>query len=454
MNTGGLDGWLASFDVLNAPSGEERAETTPSDEPDAECTTSICWQPKPLLDLLEHDVTSSTKGQDIAPSTGAEPATPWTYRPRSFSQTHLNGMDTANRKNRSLREEVTSSDFRDNQSSPADARQTKSLGAIECPSNGPTLRTRDTRGLLGEISGNERADSVLDQFARSTTASFDVDAVRLDRRCREERIRARKVRDLQRARESIDNLLGPSRDSFQIPHESTFSPWTSGSSDKRLSVFDTPTTSSEHQTGYTPITGQTLSPVMLVAEKVEVPRSRIVKKPIPLLLKEYSPSKPAAVAVRADSPPQSPGSATPVVTPDARKDDTKARVASSQLAPHRVKGVKEVRNFTGPSSISAPSAMAQRSSICSSHTSASKETRLEARLEALERENKLLEAALMAVLKTSGTLNKCPCMLARKNRLAVKRESTESALTDGSGLSALDVYLSTRHSQGKGVPPC
>ncbi|KAJ8611575.1 hypothetical protein MRB53_037878 [Persea americana] len=36
-------------------------------------------------------------------------------------------------------------------------------------------------------------------------------------------------------------------------------------------------------------------------------------------------------------------------------------------------------------------------------------SRLEARVELLERENRLLEAALMAVLKTSGKLNGCPC---------------------------------------------
>lgn len=37
------------------------------------------------------------------------------------------------------------------------------------------------------------------------------------------------------------------------------------------------------------------------------------------------------------------------------------------------------------------------------------QARLQARVELLERENKLLEAALMAVLKTNGKLNGCPC---------------------------------------------
>jgi len=66
-----------------------------------------------------------------------------------------------------------------------------------------------------------------------------------------------------------------------------------------------------------------------------------------------------------------------------------------------------------------------------SSTSTSREVRIEARLEALERENKLLEAALMAVLKTSGTLNRCPC-----------------ALEKGDGRGALDAYLATRVGRG------
>jgi hypothetical protein len=36
---------------------------------------------------------------------------------------------------------------------------------------------------------------------------------------------------------------------------------------------------------------------------------------------------------------------------------------------------------------------------------------LESRIESLERENKMLEAALMAVLKTSGALDECPCVI-------------------------------------------
>ncbi|KAK4981588.1 hypothetical protein LTR28_003050, partial [Elasticomyces elasticus] len=44
----------------------------------------------------------------------------------------------------------------------------------------------------------------------------------------------------------------------------------------------------------------------------------------------------------------------------------------------------------------------------SSTTSSRKSSHMEARLDALERQNRLLEAALMAVLKTGGTMNGCP----------------------------------------------
>ncbi|KAF2669239.1 hypothetical protein BT63DRAFT_424974 [Microthyrium microscopicum] len=112
-----------------------------------------------------------------------------------------------------------------------------------------------------------------------------------------------------------------------------------------------------------------------------------------------------------------------------------------------------------------------RTSICSSGTSGSKNARLEARLDALERENRLLEAALMAVLKTGGTLNRCPCQVleaskqkhdeipdavsgnARGDSMSTNKDeearrqsvqSTDSKEFRDSGASALDVYMGTR----------
>ncbi|KAL1626828.1 hypothetical protein SLS56_006644 [Neofusicoccum ribis] len=63
---------------------------------------------------------------------------------------------------------------------------------------------------------------------------------------------------------------------------------------------------------------------------------------------------------------------------------------------------------------------------------------LEARVEALERQNRLLEAALQAVLRTSGMLNRCPCS-------TPGREGEG----EGEGESALDVYLGTRMMVGE-----
>ncbi|THW22586.1 hypothetical protein D6D24_01060 [Aureobasidium pullulans] len=80
---------------------------------------------------------------------------------------------------------------------------------------------------------------------------------------------------------------------------------------------------------------------------------------------------------------------------------------------------------------------------------------IEARMEALERRNKLLEAALSAVLKTGGTLNGCPCQASHAeghdcqeavaSEPLVARGSVRSRVSSVSnGSSALDVYLNTR----------
>ncbi|KAI4718528.1 hypothetical protein E4T48_05210 [Aureobasidium sp. EXF-10727] len=80
---------------------------------------------------------------------------------------------------------------------------------------------------------------------------------------------------------------------------------------------------------------------------------------------------------------------------------------------------------------------------------------IEARMDALERRNKLLEAALSAVLKTGGMLNGCPCQAshapghgcqeAATNEASVAAESVQSRGSSASnGSSALDIYLNTR----------
>ena len=67
-----------------------------------------------------------------------------------------------------------------------------------------------------------------------------------------------------------------------------------------------------------------------------------------------------------------------------------------------------------------------RGSVASSCAStASKEVKLEAKVEVLQRQNKLLEAALMAVLKTGGAVNGCPCGGAIVNENALEKPGNE-----------------------------
>ncbi|KAH7052360.1 hypothetical protein B0J12DRAFT_661367 [Macrophomina phaseolina] len=72
---------------------------------------------------------------------------------------------------------------------------------------------------------------------------------------------------------------------------------------------------------------------------------------------------------------------------------------------------------------------------------------LEARVEELERQNTLLEAALQAVLKTSGMLNRCPCS-STSSSAAAAAKSEGGTTAAGGEESALDVYLGTRVDVG------
>lgn len=117
--------------------------------------------------------------------------------------------------------------------------------------------------------------------------------------------------------------------------------------------------------------------------------------------------------------------------------------ASQRAATQQEVNTSRERSHGGAHTPSAPS------SASSSPVKASI-SGLEARLAGLERKNRLLEAALMAVLKTSGTLNGCPCHLEavgdehvcsqhedlKQHRL---QESTGSVSKD-----VLDIFKETR----------
>jgi hypothetical protein len=73
-------------------------------------------------------------------------------------------------------------------------------------------------------------------------------------------------------------------------------------------------------------------------------------------------------------------------------------------------------NFPAPPRAPHPPLGSSRKKHVSPCATCSHVPRLESRIEALERENKLLEAALIGILKTSGTLNRCPCVILSKSQ--------------------------------------
>ncbi|KAF2425817.1 hypothetical protein EJ08DRAFT_663475 [Tothia fuscella] len=325
---------------------------------------------------------------------------------------------------------------------------------------------------------------------------------------RESVVRARKIRELQRARQNLNTATKSKMDERPVtPPNAT--------SEDEVMVFPTPPDSaprksqarlSEFKTGYTPVTANMrISPVMLVAEQIPVQRGKQVKKPAHLVLRERRGSKPIAIAVRAgedgdataeikqNSIPASnfathesnvvdeevnqsvscamPEQKAASVTPPGVPPKSLARATSSTSNykhPSTPLLTTPIPVMGAPQAVTATATAHHRTSVCSSHTSTSKEARLEARLEALERENRLLEAALMAVLKTSGTLNRCPCVLLSKRQEAVdlrsrpasrqmlqnrvkadeyipnEEERRGSVESNASGVSALEVYLGTR----------
>jgi hypothetical protein len=244
------------------------------------------------------------------------------------------------------------------------------------------------------------------------------------RRNRDAKVRARKIRELQRASQTLNE---PTQD-IALHHDQTI-PNHFGD------VFDInpPNVIPEGSDGPLRLRHQNrLTRTMVVAEQAPVPRGRSLRKPVRLVLRDRSLSqrrtpdrhedsfvdsslqstpvrqhddKPCTPSQHLPSiPPSSSTRNTPTTTsfstPNSNgKNHSTPLLAISDLTPHAV-------------TATASSTGGIRTSVCSSsHTSNSKEARLEARLEAVERENRLLEAALMAVLKTSGTLNKCPCVL-------------------------------------------
>jgi hypothetical protein len=321
----------------------------------------------------------------------------------------------------------------------------------------PNLPARSPLRELHRTVARRRVDISKDRLQKYTLSDVTSQSLESAPKNRHEKIKARKLRDLYEVRDSMTEVLkrcNEEQSASKAAHSDKLQPkHTAAHHPPRL---DSHRTSPEYITGYTPVTGQSLSPVMLIAEKIEVPRGKQVRKPVPLILRDPSPLRTTTKAFRPGTPPPSPPSSVLPVPSELKENAQKVSNGggtSNRPISHSARPHKDARYFVPGRSASGRSAIVSRSSICSSHTSASKETRLEARVDALERENKLLEAALMAVLKTSGTLNKCPCVLNKQRRTQEKRMSEDSAVTDISGLSALDIYMNTRHGPCKGLSP-
>jgi hypothetical protein len=399
------------------------------------------------------------------------------------------------------------------------------------------LQEQDQR--QGDVTDHRSADSSIKVGSRYTPMdTFEV--ARLNEHghkiattlqsCRNQDavVRGRKIRELHRARQDIDAAVKEQTEQFKTPSQTGFL------NDEDAFIFPIPPdsvqrgsqsiVSVEYSTGHAPVAGTVhLSPIMMVAEQVPVSRGRQIKKPARLVFRERRGSKPLAIAVRtfddavhppaveigatqiSASPQESASriSETPLTLEKEESQPTTSAMTSvtqqtlartPSTAPPgpppkstaRVEIIHQKRLSTPflsttsvgvqPQAVTATTTSMHRTSVCSSHTSTSKGTRLEARLEALERENRLLEAALMAVLKTSGTLNRCPCVLLSERTESVvtpsfgslenrrssvlhhgrvgygpvgakgeeRRGSVESNGSGESAISALEVYLGTR----------
>ncbi|OCK78646.1 hypothetical protein K432DRAFT_383713 [Lepidopterella palustris CBS 459.81] len=329
---------------------------------------------------------------------------------------------------------------------------------------------------------HNREDPGVGKMSQADPSDFGLGAKDSTRKSREERIRARKLRDLQRTRNNIDEVIerhieaeNPVEKAMSSGHllliaskgqsqakaeteEKTASlekidPYDGSHDQYLLTDTSSSTITPGYSIGYTPVSSRiSLTPIMLVAEQIPMPKPKQAKKPARLVLRERRTSKTLAVAVHeaaeyaAESAPvASSGSgigaghehpimedmvpprnssqnyvwysepeealerkgevkhlSAPAIIPTAQTPTTAASATETGTVP----GLNHRHTTSHASRASIASNLLSSASI-----SANRESRLETRVETLERENRLLEAALMAVLKSGGCLNKCACKL-------------------------------------------
>jgi hypothetical protein len=233
-----------------------------------------------------------------------------------------------------------------------------------------------------------------------------------------------------------------------------------------------------------------LSPVMLIAEEIPVPKGKPTPKPATIVVKEGKPYSPrprsasiprsalkrrSRVGTRTPTRPRSPG-------PDPRQDDTPPlplpppnralplpptppASGSEKAVKSRSVRIAEVKKELPllPTCEIAPNAHVLHTPsdhlphiITQKKHTTSKEparaSRLQARLEVLEKQNALLSAALHAVLRTNGALNAPLSELGEESSTTIPmtwesriaRRSAASHTASSSNGSALEMYMTTR----------
>ena len=276
----------------------------------------------------------------------------------------------------------------------------------------------------------------------------------------------------------------------------------------------TPISLSGEPTGYTPNsptvssgsagvdTTMALSPVMLVAEEVPVQRAKNTTRPARLVVKEarsYAP-RPRSASVprsamkrrsfrgsqsttRANSPapeivddeapplPSPPPNRRLPPTPPASGSERPKRAKTVVAHPETQKDLPAAPKHEPDSQIlslsdraaSPQQAVPQRQRHNDSTKNPRHSAQFDARLAALEHHNKLLSAALVAVLRTNGERNtplaelaalekpRSPAPAAWETRLARRKASdAASNAASSSNGSALEMYMSTRRGSRHG----
>jgi hypothetical protein len=260
-------------------------------------------------------------------------------------------------------------------------------------------------------------------------------------------------------------------------------------------VGGTPTTNGE-KTGYTPISPtasnasataearMALSPVMLVAEEVPIPKVKQSPNPARIVVREgksYAP-RPRSASISCSAmkrrsrqggqTPSRPGSpsheyeaeeAPPLPSPPPNRALPRTPPASGSEKPKGTKATsstdheKELPLLPADKIISelkeaTPHAVSQlrRKPVASTENAGTKD--IHVRLEALERQNALLSAALTAVLRTNGAVNgplsNFPNALLQRPPMAwqqrMERRSAASHGPSNSNESAMKLYHNTR----------